>query len=171
MSNCEHVFKRNSHKVTKNVDSSSQIGQPCLWVHRSFSLTVGFPRLLLTALSCWLPCSVHFFLFVAFSRLLPVSWEILCASPLCGVHAKTDKGILWLAPTETNATDRVTVVYSYTYRCKQKYYDDFNKRTNTLLYKNISHTLFLKGLMLVVCEMWVGDGNRLLHIDPKFLWP
>ena len=22
--------------------------------------------------------------------------------------------------------------------------------------------------MLVVCERWVGDGNRLIHIDPKF---
>ena len=39
-----------------------------------------------------------------------------------------------------------------------------NERTNTLLYKKyISHTLFLKGLMLVVCERWAGDGDRLLH--------
>ena len=45
--------------------------------------------------------------------------------------------------------------------------DDFNERTNTLLYKNISHTLFSKVLMLVVCERWVGDGDRLLHIDPS----
>ena len=22
-----------------------------------------------------------------------------------------------------------------------------------------------------VCERWVGDGDRLLHIDPKFFWP
>ena len=28
-----------------------------------------------------------------------------------------------------------------------------------------------KGLMLVMCEKWVGDGERLPHIDPKFLWP
>ena len=27
-----------------------------------------------------------------------------------------------------------------------------------------------KGLMLVMCERWVGDGERLQHIDPKFLW-
>ena len=25
--------------------------------------------------------------------------------------------------------------------------------------------------MLFVCERWVGDGDRLLHIDPKFFWP
>ena len=47
---------------------------------------------------------------------------------------------------------------------------NFNERTNTLLYKNIiSHTLFSKGLMLVVYERWVGDGDRLLHIDPQVL--
>ena len=44
---------------------------------------------------------------------------------------------------------------------------NFNERTNTLLYKKyISHTLFSKGLMLIVCERWVGNGDRLLHIDP-----
>ena len=47
---------------------------------------------------------------------------------------------------------------------------NFNERTNTLLYKNISLTLYSKGLMLVVCERWVGDGDRLLHIDPKFFF-
>ena len=25
--------------------------------------------------------------------------------------------------------------------------------------------------MLVVCGRWVRDGDRLLHIDPKFFWP
>ena len=48
---------------------------------------------------------------------------------------------------------------------------NFDERTNTLLYKNIPLTLYSKGLMLVVCERWVGDGDRLLHIDPKFFWP
>ena len=43
---------------------------------------------------------------------------------------------------------------------------NFNERTNTLLYKNIiSYTLFSKGLMLVECERWVKDGDRLLF------WP
>ena len=37
---------------------------------------------------------------------------------------------------------------------------NFNERTNTLLYKNISHTLFSKGLILLVCEGWAGDGDR-----------
>ena len=30
--------------------------------------------------------------------------------------------------------------------------DDFNERTNTLLYKDIPLTLYSKGLMLVMCE-------------------
>ena len=43
---------------------------------------------------------------------------------------------------------------------------NFNERMNTLLYKNIiSRTLFSKGLMLVVCEKWAGDRDRLLY------WP
>ena len=47
----------------------------------------------------------------------------------------------------------------------------FIERMNTLLYKNIPpHILFLKGLMLVVCERGVGDWDRLLHIDPKFFF-
>ena len=25
--------------------------------------------------------------------------------------------------------------------------------------------------MLAVCERWIGDGDRLLHIDPKYFWP
>ena len=77
-----------------------------------------------------------------------------------------------------NMNDFQTVVYSYTCRCKQKHNDDFNERTNTLLYKNIPLTLYsrngcervVKGLMLVMCERWVGDGHRLLYIDPQFFW-
>ena len=45
---------------------------------------------------------------------------------------------------------------------------NFNEWTNTLLYKKYSSdTFFSKGLMLVVCERWVGDGDRLLHTDPS----
>ena len=57
------------------------------------SLTVGFPRLQSTVLSCWLPCSVDcpvLFWDLAFPRLLPVSREISRASPLSGFRAKTD---------------------------------------------------------------------------------
>ena len=39
-----------------------------------------------------------------------------------------------------------------------------NKRTLFFL-KYFSHTFLSKGLMLVVCERWVGDRNRLLY------WP
>ena len=43
-------------------------------------------------------------------------------------------------------------------------------RTSTLLQKNIPLTLYSrKGCERVVCERWVGDRNRLQHIDPKFL--
>ena len=35
-----------------------------------------------------------------------------------------------------------SVVYSYSCRCKQKHNDDFNERTNKLLYKNIPLTLY-----------------------------
>ena len=42
--------------------------------------------------------------------------------------------------------------------------------TNTLLYKNIPLTLYSKGLNFLVCERWVGVGDRLLHIDPKFFF-
>ena len=45
-----------------------------------------------------------------------------------------------------------------------------NERTHFFI-KNIPLTLYTKGLMLVVCERWVKDGNRLIHIDPKFFWP
>ena len=39
-----------------------------------------------------------------------------------------------------------------------------NERTHFFI-KIISLTLFSKGLMLVVCDRWVGDGDSLLHID------
>ena len=35
MSHRKRVFKRNSHTATRNADSSSHVGQPGLWVHRS----------------------------------------------------------------------------------------------------------------------------------------
>ena len=119
------VFEGNSHKGTRNYDSSSHVGQPGLWSSGPNSrlfLTVYFPRLLS------LPCRLHspaeslllftsvdwsllFSLGSSFHRLIPVSWEISRASPLCGFHAKTDKRILWLAPasTETNATQCITL--------------------------------------------------------------
>ena len=46
--------------------------------------------------------------------------------------------------------------------------DDFNERANTRLYKNIPLTLYSRKEMFLVCERGAGDGDRLLHIDPKF---
>ena len=55
------------------------------------SLLSSHPSLSPFSNFCWLPMDL------AFPRLLLVSQEILCASPLCEFRAKTDKGILWLA--------------------------------------------------------------------------
>ena len=44
-----------------------------------------------------------------------------------------------------------------------------NERTHFFI-KITFHTLFSKGLMLVVYERWVEDRDRLLHIDSKFFW-
>ena len=45
---------------------------------------------------------------------------------------------------------------------------NFNEWTNTLLYKKyITHTLFSKGVMVVVCERWVGDRDRLQYWPPS----
>ena len=41
---------------------------------------------------------------------------------------------------------------------------NFNERMNTLLYKDLSHFI-LERVMVVVCDRWVGDGDRLLY------WP
>ena len=42
-----------------------------------------------------------------------------------------------------------------------------NEWTHFFIKIYISHILFSKGLMLVGCERWVGDGDGLLHIDPS----
>ena len=67
-----------------------------------------------------------------------------------------------------------SVVYPHTYTkiCgnNQPGINDFNERTNTLLYKNIiSHILFLKGW----CWLWVRDELETgtdCYIDPKFFF-
>ena len=45
--------------------------------------------------------------------------------------------------------------------------NNFNEQTNTLLYQNISLTFYSRKSWCWLC----GDGDRLLHIDPKFFWP
>ena len=96
----ERVLERNSHKVTRNAESFSHVGQPGLW-------STG----LAPALFCWLSCSVLLSAFFgsalgpSFPRPLPVSWEISCASLLCRFCAKADKGIFWLALTHTHTAN------------------------------------------------------------------
>ena len=98
----EHVPKRNSHTATRNAYSSSYTGWPGFWVCKSQLLASAaaflwpiFPWLSLTPLY-WLLWDL------AFPRLLPVSEEISWASTLCGFHAKTDKGIVWVGLTHTH---------------------------------------------------------------------
>ena len=64
---------------------------------------------LLSSALPWLSLSS---LWPSFLPPLPVSREISLSSPLCGFRAKTDKEILWLAPTkmEMNANYCVTVL-------------------------------------------------------------
>ena len=77
-------------------DSSFHIGQPGLWILLSS----------LVAFFCWLPFSVLPW-DLAFPHPLLVCWGILCTSPLCGFHTKTDKvSSDWPTPTQTNATYR-----------------------------------------------------------------
>ena len=52
---------------------------------------------LLTASVCRLSSSLLFSDLP--SLVLPVSWEISRAGPLCGFRTKTNKGVLWMAPT------------------------------------------------------------------------
>ena len=105
----------------------ASVGQQVLAV--TFLTSVDWSPLCLTLIS-WLlspadclllfsllpPSAGSLFLFTtlgpSFPYPLPVLWEISHTSPLCGFHAKTDKGILWLAPTPTemNATHHVTML-------------------------------------------------------------
>ena len=44
-----------------------------------------------------------------------------------------------------------------------------NERTHFFI-KNIPLTLYSRKGMFLVCERWVGDGDRLPHIDPKLFF-
>ena len=127
------LFERNSHKVTRNADSSSHVGQPGVWIHTPSSCSI-----LLTALFCWLLSSAFFsiLLWSLDCRLPPdtfssFSWLVLslqlwdlpslvlfrsrrksrAQTLFCGFRAKTDKGIFWLALTHTHThTTNVHIV-------------------------------------------------------------
>ena len=51
-----------------------------------------------------------------------------------------------------------------------KHNDDFNERTNIFIKIYLSHFI-LERLILVVCERWVGDGDRLLYWPQVLLRP
>ena len=90
----------------------------------AFRTSVEWSPLCPTLIS-WLTCSVDWSLLLpsADCSVLPtvsgtflpsVSWDISRAGPLCGFRAKTDKGIVGLAPKHThttNAQNRVTKWY------------------------------------------------------------
>ena len=67
---------------------------------------------------------------------------------------------------------QVIVVYTHMHadvsRNIIKHIDELQWTNEHLLYKNIPLTLYSKGFMLVLCERWVGDGDTMQHIDPKF---
>ena len=63
------------------------------WLVTSLFCSHLLTDLLLAALSCWLSQGT------SFPCPLPVTREISRVVPLCGICAKTDKRILWLAPT------------------------------------------------------------------------
>ena len=97
----ERVSERYSHTDTRNADSSYRVGWPGFWVHRSrlgsrLSLTVASTGLSLNPFFSWLPWDL------TFHCLLPVSFEISHASPLCGFRTKIDNWILSLALTHTH---------------------------------------------------------------------
>ena len=59
----------------------------------------------------------------------------------------------------------------YTYTCGN-IINNNDERTHFFRKIYLSHFILrrvAKGLMLVMCERWAGDGDRLQHIDPKFL--
>ena len=47
----------------------------------------------------------------------------------------------------------------------QKHNDAIKTSGHSSLEKYTSHTLFAKGLILIMCERWVGDWTELQHID------
>ena len=69
----------------------------------------------------------------------------------------------------SNTYSEYIVVYLNTYTTINISRDiikhNFNERTNTLLYKNISLTHYSRKGEVVVIERWAGDRNRLLY------WP
>ena len=65
---------------------------------------------------------------------------------------------------------RATYIYKYM-RNRINNNDNFNERANTLIYKNISLTLYSRKGWCWLCVRGELETDILLHIDPKFYWP
>ena len=99
--------------------------------------------------------------------------------PLLHIHVWGSTGVhrLWARPCFSSSVLRVWFVEFVLYTILQLKYgnvinfnDDFNKRTNTFLYINLSHFIFEK-VMFVVGDKLVGDKDGLQYW-PKFTsWP
>ena len=67
----------------------------------------------------------------------------------------------------------IAVIQLYVYIYMRKQSTILTNEHNSLE-KYTSHTLFSKGLQKscerIMCERWIGDGNRLQYIDHQFLW-
>ena len=90
------LLGRNYHKASGNADSS---------------LDCPVRSLLLPSADCSLhPSFVNWLSLSSLGPSFPPPLPVSCSGPLCGFRAKTDKEILWVAPTqtETNATHHVT---------------------------------------------------------------
>ena len=109
-------------------------------------LTVGFPRFLLTALSCWLPCSVDCYWLlssVQFWDLPSLVFFWSCgksrARALCvGFSPKqtkesSDWHSLTPTPTETNVRYRATLSTSVTKKRNVFFFSNLGIITNTLI--------------------------------------
>ena len=122
--NASVYSSENSHKANSNADLFSRVGQHGLWKSTGLSsrlsdicwlvsslLDSHLPDwlVLLTGLFCYLLLTV---LWDLSSLVLSVSWGISSAGPLSGFRAKTNKGILWLAPTYT-PTQRMPNIVSH----------------------------------------------------------
>ena len=78
-----------------------------------------------------------------FSGVLPI-----CSGAVGVFYSPIGQGVLYIH----NTAARIHITYTNISGNIVNNHDNFNERTNTLLYKNIPLTLYSKPLMLVVCE-------------------
>ena len=90
---------------------------------------------------CWLLWDL------AFPRLFPVSLEISRVSPLSGFHAKTDKGILWLALTHAHTHTHRTNAHHRATKCikLQGLHPFLNLKFKSKRVRNLYNELMISG--------------------------